>query len=60
MTKSMHKPVAADAFVRTVPPIGYVLGNSSVSGPFAQRSAHVGVDLVADDVAGVLPRGVPV
>lgn len=60
MTKSMLMPVAAAAFVRTVPPIGHALGDSPVFGTSAQRSAVVGAYLGTDDVEGVPPRGVPV
>ncbi len=61
MTKTMNLPVAAAAFrVRTLPPVGYVHGDSYVLGTVAQRSAVFGVDMIADDVEGVLPRGVPV
>lgn len=60
MTNSMHMPIAAAACVRTVPPIGHALGDSSVFATFAQRAAVVGAYLGTDDVEGVPPRGVPV
>lgn len=61
MTKTMNVPVAAAAtFVPTMPPVGYVHGDSCVLGTVAQRSAVFGVVMIADGVEGVLPRGVPV